>query len=232
MTRSFEASDPRDKIFAVFGLATLGRTLLPTTEIIRVDYELTPAEVFLETAWAMIKKSKDLNFLAEVEDPHLRNITDIPTWVPDFSSVHRPSIYHQSLTFNADGGLKRSLTSLSNPRLLGTAAYRLGEVVYADSLGVNEPFIECFPRMLIPLFGELLFCRKPAQATSVTFQNPIPVVYYGAPILNNEDRVLSDIAHCLLSPRSILKLKRSAKRLYRLIYWCFDISHYATCPHL
>lgn len=152
MTRSFEASDPRDKIFAVLGLATLGRTLLPTTEIIRVDYELTPAEVFLETAWAMIKKSKDLNFLAEVEDPHLRNITDIPTWVPDFSSVHRPSIYHQSLTFNADGGLKRSLTSLSNPRLLGTAAYRLGEVVYADSLGVNEPFIEYLPRMLIPLF--------------------------------------------------------------------------------
>lgn len=169
MTRSFEASDPRDKIFAVLGLAALGRAMVPATEIIRVDYELTPAEVYLETTWAMIKKTKDLNFLAEVEDPHLRKITEIPTWVPDFSSIHRPSIYHQSRAFNADGSLQRSLTSLSNPRLLGTTAYRIGEVVYADYLGVNEPFIEHFPRMLT-----LLFELSP---TYITGENRLEVLW-------------------------------------------------------
>jgi hypothetical protein len=151
-TRSFAATDPRDKIFAVLGLATLGRTEVPATEIIYVDYTLTPAQVYLETAWTVIKKSKDLNLLAEVEDPQLRNIADIPTWVPDFSSTYRPSIYHQSLAFNAYQGLKRSLTSLSNSRLLGTAAYRVGEIISSESLGVNEPFIEYFPRILAILF--------------------------------------------------------------------------------
>lgn len=152
-TRTFEASDPKDKIFAVLGLATLGRNQLPATEIIRVDYQLTTAEVFLSTAWAMIHNSEDLFFIAEVEDQRDRNIADLPTWVPDFSSLHRPSIYHQSQEFKADKGLLRSLTSLPNTRLLGTVAYKIGEVLYADSLGRNEAFIEYFPRMLKHLCG-------------------------------------------------------------------------------
>ena len=59
------------------------------------------------------------------------------------------------------------------------------------------PGFVMLPRQQVTTRGELLFCRKPrrrARATSVTIQNPIPVVYYGAPILNNEDRVLPDIA--------------------------------------
>jgi hypothetical protein len=204
MTRSFEASDPRDKIFAILGLATLGRNQLSATELIRVDYELTPAEVFLETIWVIIKNSKDLNFLAEVEDPHLRNITDLPTWVPDFSSVDRPSIYYQSLHFNADGGLKRSLRSLSDPCLLSSAAYRLGEVVYTASLGLNEPFIDYFPRMLIPLF-EL----SPIYATGedrlevlwrTMIQNGMDWVSPAAPdtALDFRDWILSNIAEAVI----------------------------------
>ena len=155
MTRSFEASDPRDKIFAVLGLAGLGRGMVSATEVIGVDYGVETAEVYLATVWALIRKTKDLNFLAEVEDPSLRNISELPSWVPDFSSVHRPSIYHQSLAFNADKGLRRSLTPLPDRRLLNIAAYKIGEVVYADNLGMNESFIEYFPRMLTLLF-ELL----------------------------------------------------------------------------
>lgn len=151
-TRPFEASDPKDKIFAVLGLATLGATQVPAMEIIRVDYGLTPAEVFLETTWAIIENSKNMNIIAEVEDPRLKNITDAPTWVPDFSSVHRPSIYHQSQALKADGGLKQSLTSLSNRRWLGTAAYRLGDVVASAGLGIAQPFTEYFSKILVLLF--------------------------------------------------------------------------------
>jgi Heterokaryon incompatibility protein (HET) len=151
-TRAFGASDPRDKIYAVLGLASLGPTLLSAAQIIRQDYKLTSAEVFLDVASSFVRESDDLSFLTEVEDPQHREVTGIPSWVPDFSSTHGPSIYHQSLAFKADGGLKKSVHSLSNPHLLGTSAYRLGEVVYAGYLGANEPFIEYFPRMLMPLF--------------------------------------------------------------------------------
>lgn len=168
-TRSFEASDPRDKIFAVLGFATLGPALLPATEAIRIDYEDTPTEVFLDTAWVMIKQLNDLSILAEVEGPCFRKITDLPSWVPDFSSTERPRIYNQSTNVSADRGLKCSLKSLSNPRLLGTVAYRLGEVVHATSLGLNQTFIEYFPEILI-LFAEL-------SPTYISGENKLEVLW-------------------------------------------------------
>jgi hypothetical protein len=151
-TRPFEASNPRDKIFAVLGLATLGPTKVPAAEIIRIEYGLTPTEVFLEATWAIIRHSNNLKIVAEVEDSRLRNIPDLPTWVPDFSSVNRPSIYHQSQPLNADGGLKPSLTSHSNPRWLGTTAYRLGKVVSSEGLGIKQHFIESLSNVLAFIF--------------------------------------------------------------------------------
>jgi hypothetical protein len=76
-TCGFGASDPRDKIYAVLRLASLGPTLLPAAQIIYQDYKLTLAKVFLDVASSFIKELDDLSFLTKVEDPQHHKVIDI-----------------------------------------------------------------------------------------------------------------------------------------------------------
>lgn len=78
-TRRFIATDLRDNVFALGGLC---KTLEVTP-----DYSLTEAEVFLNTATALIKNSNSLDVLEQVHWPKER---DDPSWVPDWTDYWRP----------------------------------------------------------------------------------------------------------------------------------------------
>ncbi|KAK0639488.1 hypothetical protein B0T16DRAFT_423261 [Cercophora newfieldiana] len=49
------------------------------------DYLLSDAEVYIQTAWAMVKHMSRLNLLNYVEPPSRRVFVELPSWVPDFS---------------------------------------------------------------------------------------------------------------------------------------------------
>lgn len=78
-TRGCHATDPRDHVFALLGIAKGGGERLP-----EVDYTLTLTEVFtrMAYAWHITQKRQPFSWLACVCGSY--NATDLPTWVPDW----------------------------------------------------------------------------------------------------------------------------------------------------
>ncbi len=77
------APDRRDFVFALIGLAKDTEKLS-----IRADYTKSCAEVFFELIYALLKNG-DLEILSYCHYPSTR--ADLPSWVPDWSSVLVPS---------------------------------------------------------------------------------------------------------------------------------------------
>jgi hypothetical protein len=78
------ASNPRDHIFALIGLARDGYQLT-------VDYNMSPAEIFKETAKHILITQKNLDFL-RAAGMSQRSESNLPSWVPDMrtKALHKP----------------------------------------------------------------------------------------------------------------------------------------------
>ena len=82
-TMPFHATDPRDKIYALLALTEMCRDL--RTDV-QPQYQLSTEQCF---AWVTIELIKDfgsLEVLEWVQTSNARNISALPSWVPDFSS--------------------------------------------------------------------------------------------------------------------------------------------------
>ncbi|PGH04637.1 hypothetical protein AJ79_07034 [Helicocarpus griseus UAMH5409] len=82
-TWTFRATDPRDKIFGVYGL--LNRT---GKEIWRPDYHKPVEEVYAEATKKIMQQSGELRMLSAALDRSIRNIPTLPSWVPDYSLTY------------------------------------------------------------------------------------------------------------------------------------------------
>ncbi|KAK6839886.1 HET-domain-containing protein [Apiospora arundinis] len=85
-TRSFSATDPRDKVYAIFGL--LKRALpvglsIPLTPSYSPD--VTTASVFTSVTSLFLNDIPRLETLSYVEDHSTTNIQGLPSWVPDYT---------------------------------------------------------------------------------------------------------------------------------------------------
>lgn len=101
-TKLIDASDPRDRVFALLGIANDEAA----KEII-ADYTLTCEDAYIMTARALLKHGHDdVLSLCRIRG----TCTNLPSWVPDWSAeLRKPwSIWHpQERLFNADGGTAR-----------------------------------------------------------------------------------------------------------------------------
>jgi len=83
-----EATDPRDKVFAVLGLVgEEGVDLLP-------DYSKPLGSVYREAAASIIASEKSLDILLAASESKARD--GLPTWVPDWrreANGHQPSLF-------------------------------------------------------------------------------------------------------------------------------------------
>jgi hypothetical protein len=83
----FNSTDPRDRVFALLGLATDD-----SAKAISPDYEVSPCQVYTLTATYLLKRSKDpLDVLRDAGIGLRRGLHDLPSWVPDWSYVSRGS---------------------------------------------------------------------------------------------------------------------------------------------
>lgn len=82
--RGYQATDPRDKVYAALGMVT---KFLPEGEdaLITPDYSLSVGEVYRSFAAIEILKLPYVAVLSYVEDRSIRLLSDLPSWVPDFS---------------------------------------------------------------------------------------------------------------------------------------------------
>ena len=84
--RFAKSSDPRDKVYALVGLANRNMAPFQTQpRVLTPDYNLTVQEVYTETARVLMTSYKNLSWLSHVEDPSQRIIPGLPSWVPDLS---------------------------------------------------------------------------------------------------------------------------------------------------
>lgn len=77
-TQNLDATDPRDKIFAVHGLLSVLGARLPDP-----DYSKSIEQVYREAATAAIVHDNGLHILASITGERL--VGNLPSWVPDWS---------------------------------------------------------------------------------------------------------------------------------------------------
>ncbi|KNG82102.1 Ankyrin and HET domain protein [Aspergillus nomiae NRRL 13137] len=79
-TWTFRATDARDKVFGLYGLLAKAGTV-PW----KPDYSKSAAQVYADATKQVMKDAGDLRMLSAVLDRSLHNISDLPSWVPDYS---------------------------------------------------------------------------------------------------------------------------------------------------
>lgn len=86
LSRSFGATDPRDKIFGMLGLPT-SDSVVNGAPFMKPDYSLSTAEVYTHVASKILVDHNEIDLLATVQ--HGRELRQNWTsWVPDWSSRH------------------------------------------------------------------------------------------------------------------------------------------------
>ncbi|CAO2657858.1 Nn.00g071180.m01.CDS01 [Neocucurbitaria sp. VM-36] len=80
------SSDPRDKVYALLGLADRSVSPFRTQpNALTPNYNLSVQQVYTEVAQVLITSYRNLSWLSHVEDPLQRRIEGLPLWVPDLS---------------------------------------------------------------------------------------------------------------------------------------------------
>ncbi|KAL8789743.1 MAG: hypothetical protein Q9213_000994 [Squamulea squamosa] len=135
LCRSYQSTDPRDKIIALLGLIAPGEQVIKALE---PDYSQSAAVYFREVTGALIVHHHSYNLLAMVEARSASSAISLPSWVPDYSELwYNP--YHAGNLFSISGTcFSGHWTSGSN--VLGVQACILDEVeiVSADAGSVGS----------------------------------------------------------------------------------------------
>ncbi|KAJ2978524.1 hypothetical protein NUW58_g7465 [Xylaria curta] len=84
-SRYFEATNPRDKVYAVLGLWRFTRGNRESQVEIWPDYTKSISEVYIQATVAAIHESGNLDILSLVEGHLGDTATEVPSWVPDYS---------------------------------------------------------------------------------------------------------------------------------------------------
>jgi hypothetical protein len=83
-TRSYRATDKRDKIFAILNLCNTGES-----DLISPDYTKSAAETYTLFTKNYISRFETLDILSAVCDPIWRGRRRVPSWVPDWNTSPR-----------------------------------------------------------------------------------------------------------------------------------------------
>lgn len=160
--RSAKCSDPRDKVFAVHGLAAYhcGASI----EAIHPDYRVSAAQVYTKLIGSFASFVDTLNFLVLVEPAKLRMTEDLPSWVPDFQSTyfyngHKVNIAVGGKLFSGHEDTFMNHKSISySVDKLSFHAIKIGHITNLES--EDETLQKSTSRVLL---SRLNLCRKMPQ---------------------------------------------------------------------
>lgn len=146
-TLHLQCSDPRDRVYALLGLASLG----PSSNqiLITPDYNQPVANVYVGFVSSLIRSmsSLDMITLAGIGNRFSGSTLDVPSWVPDLQSQVRRVNYHSiGRSLDCSCCLEPDFEVSPNDRTLLTsgiicdsiAAYR------SDFVSLRQTFVDCF----------------------------------------------------------------------------------------
>lgn len=112
--RTAGATDQRDKVFVALGF--LSRSLpVETRSKLIPGYDASIESAYVRAASILQEELPDLAVMSEVEDPSIRELKDLPSWVPDFT------IMIESLLGTASLSQYNATNCSRNKRLQGEA---------------------------------------------------------------------------------------------------------------
>ncbi|KAI8667445.1 HET domain-containing protein [Fusarium sp. Ph1] len=136
--RNFQATDPRDKIFALLSFARDGQELG-----LYPDYQASCKDVYLKTTAALVR-SGFIDVLSFCQAP--KTIDNLPSWVPDFSSTTQTAPFQQ-----------RALDRRSSPSatVLQPSFNACGDFNDAELADESIPPSSCLLALRAKLVGEV-----------------------------------------------------------------------------
>ncbi|MCJ1354564.1 MAG: hypothetical protein MMC33_004553 [Icmadophila ericetorum] len=197
-----QSQDPRDKIFALYGLSLLDKYPLlrqnfEATGIVP-DYKMSVQELYISVAFRSIIVSGSLDMLSMSLETGLTE-TNIPSWVPDFS---RRKATEMAIGRYEDYQHFSSGQSLATPKLTGgclmLAGYAfdtISELTAASpdfselSLGTSAEELRAMG--LAGLYGFIkMICAKALDTWSVLGEFDVLAMSQSSPGQSREDRFL------------------------------------------
>ncbi|KAG0699725.1 heterokaryon incompatibility protein-domain-containing protein [Suillus ampliporus] len=143
LSRTYQVTDPRDKIFALFGISDRSSLESPVVElsVFSADYTKSIEQVYTECSAHMVEGRTGYAVLSMVEDRSYPAPRPIPSWVPDFSVLPNPPplTIHGQCPFSAGGFTgpppTRPIVSPDRKELHIPAAARLGRISRTSETG-------------------------------------------------------------------------------------------------
>ncbi|KAI0449282.1 heterokaryon incompatibility protein-domain-containing protein [Xylaria acuta] len=117
-----KSSDPRDKLFALYGISSLDRMRLLDQDFkameILPDYRTEPRALFIQTAKGILERTQNLDLLLipRLRNPESNRVKDLPSWVPDWSAIDADT---EALCYTAPPHYSASGDSSSAPQFSG-----------------------------------------------------------------------------------------------------------------
>jgi hypothetical protein len=148
--RYAQSSDPRDRIYALQGLAGSGYNIVP-------DYGIsnTFEDTMCHAAQQIILNERSLRFLGWASLNDIPEEMDLPSWVPQWSSPsHRHSWNHT--LYKASGSCSLDATFLPNPQGLNCRILRVYAVFIdqvAEEKQITHPDISLTPKGYLAVFN-------------------------------------------------------------------------------
>ena len=133
LTRQFEVTDPRDRIYALLGITTTDNEPNKGRILVRADYTISTGELWKRLAVILLAKSNDLSLLSCVQysaekleserrryqheyqwgwQPEQDSVeVSVPSWVPQWNLVYRATIspWDGAEHFSTAQGLPRTM---------------------------------------------------------------------------------------------------------------------------
>ena len=140
-TRIYEATDPRDKVFALQGVMTDMNSFCNT-----VNYESTMEEVYLAFAVYNLQDRKDLVWLSNAGLSTYPPNRHLPSWVPDWShDNNRKGILASTHQFRASGDTVPSLSISSDHKVLTIQGFVIDTVAQLNTVPYTHERIDMDP---------------------------------------------------------------------------------------
>ncbi len=134
VTRRFLATDPRDKVVALVGLAN--NVTAQNAQPILPNYSKSTADVYKDVTGFSIVQERSLTLFSVVEDNSDRQIANLPSWVPDYSVWQSEVIFGYPISriqYRAAGASEVSVRWTAGSSVLAVDGFQYDEVEEVSS---------------------------------------------------------------------------------------------------
>ena len=191
LTRKYNATDERDKVFALHGVVTNLSSISAA-----VDYSKSWEEVCTDVAVHELMQKRTLSILADAGICTYSKNPELPSWVADWSHDNeRKTIIETGASFSADGGSQPILSTSKDKKILTVRGFVFDTVAELNQVYVTREQIDMDPRSEAARRKKLLESKRSIGSCVELAKNAHQV-----PEGQNSEEVLWRMLCCDLTP--------------------------------